>query len=92
MHKHLIEAYTLKAVHQAPICKYIVFLFFFFTRLLRRFAVSTLRIYPSADERRGWEAMGGLFALITPAVDDNRSLAGWIIKDLPASTGGKRTC
>lgn len=62
------------------------------SRLSRRFAMSTLRIYPSADERRGWGATGGLFALITPAVDDNRSLAGRIIKDLPASAEGKRTC
>jgi len=45
--------------------------------------MSTLRIYPSAHERRAWEATGGLSELITPAVDDNRSLAGWIIKDLP---------
>lgn len=43
---------------------------------LRHLAVSTLRIHSTVDVQRGWEAPGGLFALITPAVDDNRSLAG----------------
>jgi len=45
---------------------------------------------PQRTKQRGREAAGGPLALITPAVDDNRSLAGRIIKDLPASGEGHR--